>query len=134
MWILCVQEWGGVYGHIEREAGGQVEGFWSLCGVLRCQLGVSTLLPIPPLFPLFQYFSPVCRLVSFFVGPVLTIFFLIRLVYFFIYTVRIRGWSFGFGTLFGGLGKGVDVVKGLLSKKRRTRRRREPGGRDVEKA
>jgi ATP-binding cassette, subfamily G (WHITE), member 2, SNQ2 len=26
------------------------------------------------------------------------------LVYFFIYTVRVRGWSFGFGTVFGGLG------------------------------
>lgn len=33
------------------------------------------------------------------------------LVYFFIYTVRVKGWSFGFGTLFGGLGKAVDVVK-----------------------
>lgn len=35
------------------------------------------------------------------------------LVYFFIYTVRIRGWSFGMSSLFGGLGKLVDVVKGL---------------------
>ncbi|GAW10792.1 hypothetical protein ANO14919_001270 [Xylariales sp. No.14919] len=33
------------------------------------------------------------------------------LVYFFIYTVRIRGWSFGFGYLFGTLGKFVDVLK-----------------------
>ena len=33
------------------------------------------------------------------------------LVYFFIYTVRVRGWSFGMSTLFGTLGKGVDVVK-----------------------
>ena len=33
------------------------------------------------------------------------------LVYFFIYTVRIRGWSFGFGYVFGVLGKIVGVVK-----------------------
>lgn len=33
------------------------------------------------------------------------------LVYFFIYTVRIRGWTFGFGPLFGGLGKLVSLVK-----------------------
>lgn len=39
------------------------------------------------------------------------------LVYFFIYTVRIRGWSFGFGQLFGVLGKGVDGVKGLFRRK-----------------
>ncbi|TVY85139.1 ABC transporter G family member [Lachnellula suecica] len=39
------------------------------------------------------------------------------LVYFFIYTVRIRGWSFGFSTLFGVAGKAVDAVKGLFGKK-----------------
>jgi ATP-binding cassette subfamily G (WHITE) protein 2 (SNQ2) len=39
------------------------------------------------------------------------------LVYFFIYTVRIRGWSFGFGTLFGIAGKGVNAVTGLFKKK-----------------
>lgn len=39
------------------------------------------------------------------------------LVYFFIYTVRIRGWSFGFGRLFGVLGKGVDGVKSLFRRK-----------------
>ncbi|KAI0017395.1 ABC-2 type transporter-domain-containing protein [Xylariomycetidae sp. FL0641] len=33
------------------------------------------------------------------------------LVYFFIYTVRIRGWSFGLGYVFGGLGKVVDALK-----------------------
>ena len=33
------------------------------------------------------------------------------LVYFFIYTVRVKGWSFGFGYVFGGLGKAVDAVK-----------------------
>lgn len=32
------------------------------------------------------------------------------LVYFFIYTVRIRGWSFGMGWLFGLLGKLADAV------------------------
>lgn len=33
------------------------------------------------------------------------------LVYFFIYTVRVRGWSFGLGYVFGALGKMIDVVK-----------------------
>ncbi|KAL2067303.1 hypothetical protein VTL71DRAFT_1727 [Oculimacula yallundae] len=33
------------------------------------------------------------------------------LVYFFIYTVRIKGWSFGFGRLFGGLNKLVGMAK-----------------------
>lgn len=33
------------------------------------------------------------------------------LVYFFVYTVRVRGWSFGFGTVFGILGRGVEGVK-----------------------
>lgn len=32
------------------------------------------------------------------------------LVYFFVYTVRIRGWSFGFGFVFGGLGRLVDLI------------------------
>ena len=43
------------------------------------------------------------------------------LVYFFIYCVRVRGWSFGLGTVFGILGKGVDAIKkpfkGLFKKK-----------------
>ena len=38
------------------------------------------------------------------------------LVYFFIYTVRVRGWSFGLGTLFGVAGLMVDRVKGLFKK------------------
>ncbi|SMQ45282.1 unnamed protein product [Zymoseptoria tritici ST99CH_3D7] len=33
------------------------------------------------------------------------------LVYFFIYTVRVKGWTFGFGPLFGALGKGVELIK-----------------------
>jgi hypothetical protein len=33
------------------------------------------------------------------------------LVYFFIYTVRVRGWSFGFGRLFGALGKVAALIK-----------------------
>jgi ABC-type multidrug transport system permease subunit len=36
------------------------------------------------------------------------------LVYFFIYTVRIKGWSFGFGPLFGALGKAARMMKGLF--------------------
>ena len=38
------------------------------------------------------------------------------LVYFFIYTVRIRGWSFGLGYVFGGLGKGVDAFKAVVTR------------------
>lgn len=38
------------------------------------------------------------------------------LVYFFIYTVRIKGWKFGFGFIFGGMGKAVGRVKGMFSK------------------
>ncbi|KAI1849200.1 hypothetical protein JX265_008610 [Neoarthrinium moseri] len=33
------------------------------------------------------------------------------LVYFFIFTVRVKGWSFGMGYIFGGLGKVVDLSK-----------------------
>ncbi|KAI1398279.1 ABC-2 type transporter-domain-containing protein [Hypoxylon fuscum] len=33
------------------------------------------------------------------------------LVYFFIYTVRVRGWRFGFNYVFGTLGKFVDILK-----------------------
>ncbi|KAJ4109141.1 ATP-binding cassette transporter snq2 [Fusarium oxysporum] len=40
------------------------------------------------------------------------------LVYFFIYTVRVRGWSFGFGTIFGGLGKLVDLIKKPFQRKK----------------
>jgi ATP-binding cassette, subfamily G (WHITE), member 2, SNQ2 len=40
------------------------------------------------------------------------------LVYFFVWTVRVKGWSFGFGLLFGGLEKGVKKVTGLFSKKK----------------
>lgn len=39
------------------------------------------------------------------------------LVYFFIYTVRVKGWSFGLGTVFGLGGKAVDAIGGLFSKK-----------------
>ena len=44
------------------------------------------------------------------------------LVYFFIYTVRVRGWGFGCGYLFGGLGKlvgGVKVGVGKLFNKKK---------------
>ncbi|KAF1360157.1 ABC drug exporter AtrF [Lizonia empirigonia] len=39
------------------------------------------------------------------------------LVYFFIWSVRIKGWSFGFGKTFGTLGKAVDKIKGEGKKK-----------------
>ncbi|KAK3066382.1 ATP-binding cassette transporter snq2 [Teratosphaeriaceae sp. CCFEE 6253] len=38
------------------------------------------------------------------------------LVYFFIYTVRVKGWTFGFGPLFGGLEKLVGYVKRPVAK------------------
>ncbi|KAI9690213.1 MAG: hypothetical protein M1822_009174 [Bathelium mastoideum] len=38
------------------------------------------------------------------------------LVYFFIYTVRIKGWSFGFGYVFGVLGKVADLIKAPFKK------------------
>ncbi|GAD91436.1 ABC drug exporter AtrF [Paecilomyces variotii No. 5] len=38
------------------------------------------------------------------------------LVYFFIYTVRVRGWSFGIGFIFGLLGKLIDGLKNAVSK------------------
>lgn len=47
------------------------------------------------------------------------------LVYFFIYTVRIRGWSFGFGFIFGGLGRLVDRVKN--SGKKRNEKQQKSG-------
>ena len=40
------------------------------------------------------------------------------LVYFFIYTVRVRGWSFGMGYLFGLAGMAIDSVKGLFKRKK----------------
>ncbi|RDW83899.1 ABC drug exporter AtrF [Aspergillus mulundensis] len=40
------------------------------------------------------------------------------LVYFFIYTVRVRKWSFGMGHLFGGVGAVLGGVKKLFSKKK----------------
>jgi ABC-type multidrug transport system ATPase subunit len=40
------------------------------------------------------------------------------LVYFFIYTVRVRGWSFGLGKVFGGLGKLVDLIKKPFQRKK----------------
>ncbi|MCJ1352541.1 MAG: hypothetical protein MMC33_002525 [Icmadophila ericetorum] len=38
------------------------------------------------------------------------------LVYFFTYTTRIRGWSFGLGTVFGWLGKGVGAATDAVAK------------------
>ncbi|CAD6567917.1 MAG: hypothetical protein ASARMPREDX12_000840 [Alectoria sarmentosa] len=38
------------------------------------------------------------------------------LVYFFVYTVRVRGWGFGFGYLFGGLGNVVGGLKAGIGK------------------
>ena len=45
------------------------------------------------------------------------------LVYFFTYTTRVRGWSFGLSTVFGVLGKGVGIITGVLGKVFLTRRK-----------
>ncbi|KXT14830.1 hypothetical protein AC579_4072 [Pseudocercospora musae] len=45
------------------------------------------------------------------------------LVFFFIWSVRVKGWSFGMGTVFGGLGKAVGFVKKPLSQLVSKRRR-----------
>ena len=39
------------------------------------------------------------------------------LVYFFIWSVRIKGWSFGMSQLFGGLGKLVNAIKKPIAHK-----------------
>lgn len=41
------------------------------------------------------------------------------LVYFFIWSVRIKGWSFGFGKVFGVVGSGVRKVKSVGGGKKR---------------
>ncbi|KAJ5570242.1 ABC multidrug transporter atrF [Penicillium hispanicum] len=40
------------------------------------------------------------------------------LVYFFVYTVRVRGWSFGMGYVFGLAGMAINGIKGLFSSKK----------------
>ncbi|TKA53126.1 hypothetical protein B0A49_10961, partial [Cryomyces minteri] len=39
------------------------------------------------------------------------------LVYFFVWSVRVKGWTFGFGPLFAAAGTGVKAVKGLLGRR-----------------
>lgn len=50
-------------------------------------------------------------------------------VYFFIWSVRIKGWSFGMGYLFGGLGKLVSAIKkpiaSMFSKKKASQDEKE---------
>ena len=38
------------------------------------------------------------------------------LVYFFVYTVRVKGWGFGLGYIFGPLGKLADAIQGGIGK------------------
>ncbi|KAF2832028.1 ABC transporter-like protein [Ophiobolus disseminans] len=49
------------------------------------------------------------------------------LVYFFIWSVRIKGWSFGFGKLFGELGKGVSKVKSVAGGKKKKKQEQSEG-------
>ena len=46
------------------------------------------------------------------------------LVYFFIYTVRVRGWTFGFGPLFHGLGKVVTMVEKTVTRKEKKKKKK----------
>ena len=55
-----------------------------------------------------------------------------RLVYFFIYTVRIKGFSFGMGPLFNVLGKGARAVGRLFEG--RKKKKGSDGAKDEEKA
>jgi ATP-binding cassette subfamily G (WHITE) protein 2 (SNQ2) len=41
------------------------------------------------------------------------------LVYFFVWSVRIKGWSFGFGKLFGIMGAAVNKVKSVVGGKKK---------------
>lgn len=38
-------------------------------------------------------------------------------MYFFVYTIRVRKWKFGFGIVFGGLGKLLDTAKKPFQRK-----------------
>lgn len=40
------------------------------------------------------------------------------LVYFFVWSIRIKGWNFGFAKLFGAFGKVAEKLKGMGSKKK----------------
>lgn len=52
------------------------------------------------------------------------------LVYFFIYTVRIKGWSFGFGAVTSMIGKVGGAIKGPINKA--TERKRQKDEEEVE--
>lgn len=46
-------------------------------------------------------------------------------VYFFIYTVRVKGWSFGFGALFRALGSLVNMIKAPFKGKSKNKDQQE---------
>lgn len=50
------------------------------------------------------------------------------LVYFFIWSVRVKGWGFGLGGLFRGVGRGVNGVKGVVGGIWRRKGKQEKGG------
>ncbi|KAK7755320.1 ATP-binding cassette transporter snq2 [Diatrype stigma] len=55
------------------------------------------------------------------------------LVYFFIYTVRVRGWKFGFDRLFGGLGKALDFLAKKKTPKSTTKTATTAAGKKAQK-
>jgi ATP-binding cassette subfamily G (WHITE) protein 2 (SNQ2) len=50
---------------------------------------------------------------------------MISQVYFFIYTVRVKGWSFGFGALFRALGSLVNMIKAPFKGKSKNKDQQE---------
>lgn len=42
------------------------------------------------------------------------------MVYFFIYTVRVKGMTFGFGPLFSGLDKAIGAAKAVFRRNRKS--------------
>jgi ATP-binding cassette, subfamily G (WHITE), member 2, SNQ2 len=92
-----------------REAGGKLlnPDATSACGYCEFTSGVDFMrtLNIEPKdkWPYFGIFLAFCVSNWFF-------------IYFFIYTVRIRGWTFGFSSLFSALGKGVDALTSPFKK------------------
>jgi len=42
------------------------------------------------------------------------------LVYFFVYTVRVKGWTFGFGSLIDAVGRMLSGIKSIFVRKNKT--------------
>ena len=108
MHVLPILGRRSVFVNVEHPGLGEVERLWRLFGVCLYQLApVSSTRPT-----LVKKLLLTC-------GS----------VYFFIWSVRIKGWSFGMGYLFGGLGKLASAIKkpvaGMFSKKKENQEQKE---------